>query len=138
MSSVQTIYKQRPKTGATNIKLSTQEVNDIREAFELFLPVHTTTVKPGEMAQVFEKMGAKLFQPSIYAMIKSMDTPVNNEVGLTFEQFMDLSARFFSDRSTKEGVARIFMLFDAQEKGHLTKTDLRRISNELDIYLTSE
>ena len=82
---MQTIYKQRPAQGVRSIKLSTDEVNEIREAFELFLPAHQTTVKPGEMVKVFEKMGAGLVQPSIFAMIKSMDTPVNNEIGLTFE-----------------------------------------------------
>ena len=30
------------------------------------------------------------------------------------------------------------MLFDTSQNGHLKKSDLRRISNELDIYLTSE
>ena len=83
---VQTIYKQRAKTGMHTIKLSAQEVNEIREAFELFLPPNCITVKPGDMVQVFETMDTRIFQPpSIFAMLKHMDTPHNNEVGLTFE-----------------------------------------------------
>ena len=75
---------------------------------------------------------------SIYQMVKSMETPYNNELGMTFDEFMDASANYFNVRDSHEGISRIFSLFDIDQKGSLNKKDLRRISNELDLYLTSE
>ena len=64
------------------------------------------------MVKVFEKTGLNITSPSIFAMIKHMDTSANNEIGLTFDQFMNNAATYFSERRTKEGVSRIFKLFD--------------------------
>ena len=71
-------------------------------------------------------------------MVKSLSNPENNELGLTFDEFLDAAATFFNQRESHEGLSRIFKLFDNQESGRLTKQDMRRISNELDLYLKTE
>ena len=96
------------------------------------------TVKPREMLTVFEKIGTHLKQPSIYAMVKSMDSEENNAKGLDFEQFLTLSSEYFNDRSSQEGLARIFHLFDSTNRGYLTRGDVWRVLTELDIQLSSE
>ena len=60
-------------------------MNDIKEAFNLFLPPNKITVKPSEMVEVFERMGENILQPSIFSMIKSLNTPANNKDGITFQ-----------------------------------------------------
>ena len=46
-------------------------------------------------------------------MIKSLDTTINNELGLTFEEFLNQAADYFNKRDTHEGISRIFSLFDS-------------------------
>ena len=87
---------------------------------------------------MFEKLGLDKSKPSIYQMVASLDTTYNNELGLTFDEFIDLASDFFNTRSTHEGISRIFLLFDNAQTGRLDRQDMRRISNELDIYLSSE
>ena len=45
-------------------------------------------------------------------MVKSLDNTYNNEIGLTFEEFMDQAADYFNQRGTREGISRIFSLLD--------------------------
>ena len=90
------------------------------------------------MFRVFDKLQKEINRPSIYQLIKHLNTDINNRKGLTFDQFIEQATDFFNDRQTLDGIEHIFLLFDNQNKGYLTKDDLRRVSNELDLYLTSE
>ena len=90
------------------------------------------------MIRTFEKLGLDREKTAIYEMVKSMDTTYNNELGMAFDDFMDQACNFFNERNSHEGISRIFTLFDNSQTGRLTRQDMRRISNELDIYLTSE
>ena len=45
-------------------------------------------------------------------MVKSMETPYNDELGMTFDEFIDASANYFNVRDSHEGISRIFSLFD--------------------------
>ena len=90
------------------------------------------------MCRTFEKLGMDASVPSIYRMVKHLSNDYNNELGMTFDEFMDQACDFFNQRDTYEGVSRIFSLFDFSDTGKINRTDMRRISNTLDIYLTSE
>eukprot|EP00353_Schmidingerella_taraikaensis_P014158 CAMPEP_0185583192 /NCGR_PEP_ID=MMETSP0434-20130131/21372_1 /TAXON_ID=626734 ORGANISM="Favella taraikaensis, Strain Fe Narragansett Bay" /NCGR_SAMPLE_ID=MMETSP0434 /ASSEMBLY_ACC=CAM_ASM_000379 /LENGTH=166 /DNA_ID=CAMNT_0028202203 /DNA_START=6 /DNA_END=506 /DNA_ORIENTATION=- len=133
-----TVYRLKGKTGIHAMPISPEQVDELRQAFELFIPDKQTTVKPYELLNCFERLGLNESRKAMYEMIQSMSTSVNNELGLTFEEFLDLAATYFNKRDTHEGLSRIFKLFDNTERGRLTKKDMRRISNELDLYLKSE
>ena len=64
------------------------------------------------MARVFEKIGLDRSKASIYAMVKSMDNDYNNELGLTFDEFMQNACDYFNKRDSYEGISRIFLLLD--------------------------
>ncbi len=90
------------------------------------------------MLRVFEKLQLNVTQPSIFNMLKFMNTEDNNTKGLTFDQFIELATEYFNERHTQEGIERIFQLYDFGNKGYLNHLDLQRISNETDLYMTSE
>ena len=41
------------------------------------------------MVRTFERLGLDRSKSSIYEMVKSLDTDYNNELGMTFEEFLD-------------------------------------------------
>lgn len=90
------------------------------------------------MLKVYDKLQSEINRNSFHEMLKFMDTEQNNVKGLTFEEFLDQATDFFNQLHTVEGVERVFSLFDTKGQGVLTATDLQRISNESDLYLTSE
>ena len=57
-------------------------------------------------------------------MIKHLSTHVNNEKGLTFDEFIEQATDFFNERTTLEGIERIFLLFDNQNKGMISAKDI--------------
>ena len=73
------------------------------------------------MVQIFEKLGLDQSTTSIYNMVKHLDNTYNNELGLTFDEFMDQACDFFNKRDTYEGLSRIFALFDTGNNGKLTR-----------------
>ena len=115
------VYKLKGKTGIHAIKVNQDQIDEIRSAFELFIPDKQSTVKPVEMLRVFEKVGVDDRTRSIYEMVKSLDDAYNNELGLTFDEFIDHAANYFNERSSHEGISRIFRLFDFSDKGVLTR-----------------
>ena len=90
------------------------------------------------MVKVFEKLGYNIFDPTIYNCIKSMDMAHLNDSGIEFRDFLDMAKDYFNQRTSDEGMWRIWRLFDKSETGVITKGDMQRISNELDFFLTRD
>ena len=42
---------------------------------------------------------------------------------------------FYNDRTTREGIKRIFLLFDRDDSGALTRDEIMYISNTYDVFL---
>ena len=84
-----TVYKLKGKTGINAMPVNQNALDDIRQAFELFIPDKQSTVRPADMLTVFERVGLDEKTSCIYDMVKAMDTQYNNELGLTFDEFMD-------------------------------------------------
>ena len=100
------------KSGVKALPINKETIDEIKQAFELFIPDKQTTVRPVDMCRVFEKLGMNQSMASIYNMVKFLDNSYNNELGLTFEEFMDQACDFFNQRDSHEGISRIFSLFD--------------------------
>lgn len=50
---------------------------------------------------------------------------------IDFEEFLDMMTAKISDRDSKEDVAKVFQLFDADGKGTISLRDLKRVAKEL-------
>jgi Ca2+-binding EF-hand superfamily protein len=59
----------------------------LHRAFDLFDSKGKGLIHPVEMVRIFEKLRLDKERPSMYKMIQSMNTPENNQQGLTFDQF---------------------------------------------------
>jgi len=58
-----------------------------------------------------QSLGFENKNPTIYHMIGDLDTE-ENESGINFEQFLDAITAKLGDKETREGIMRIFELFD--------------------------
>ena len=67
-----------------------------------------------------------------------MCTTDNIKDKLSFEQFMQLAIAFYSDRYNREGVKKIFLLFDEDGHGYISRDGLRKFASELEIFLSKE
>ena len=110
--------------------LTEDEIEEIREAFNLFDTDGSGTIDPKELKAAMESLGFENKNPTIYQMIADLDTNDNTR-GINFEQFLDAITTRLGNRETKEGIYRIFQLFDDDNSNSINIHNLRRVSKEL-------
>lgn len=109
-------------------KISDEHFEEIKNAFELFDSDSSGLIRPCEMIQTFEKLRLNQDKPSIYKLLLSMNTSENNTEGVNFDQFMNLTLAYYSDRYTREGITHIFQLFDEDNIGCITRDSFSKMA----------
>ena len=109
--------------------LTEDEIEEIKEAFNLFDTDGSGKIDPKELKAAMESLGFENKNPTIYQMIADLDA--NDNRGIDFEQFLDAITTRLGNRETKEGIYRIFQLFDDDNTNMINIHNLRRVSKEL-------
>ncbi len=120
--------------------LSNEEVDEIRQAFDLFDTQGTGKIDPKELKAAMQSLGFDQKNPTIYNLISELDTPeLQKRGGLDFENFVEAINNKLGDKETKEGLKRIFDLFiDDPSSETITLASLRRIARELGEQMSNE
>ena len=113
--------------------LSQDEVDEIRQAFDLFDTNQTGKIDPKELKAAMQSLGFDTKNPTIFQMISELDTPDSQKKGgIDFESFVEAINNKLGDKETKDGIRRIFNLFiDDPQQETITLSSLRRIAREL-------
>ena len=92
--------------------LSSEEVDEIKQAFDLFDTNGTGKIDPKELKAAMQSLGFDSKNPTIYQLIADLDTPeAERNGGISFEDFVDAINDKLGDKESKEGIRRIFDLF---------------------------
>ena len=111
--------KPKPKTSKTEKPgLTEEEIEEIREAFSLFDTDGSGMIDPKELKAAMQSLGFESKNPVIYAMIADLDTP-ENASGINFDHFLDSITAKLGNKESKDGIARIFDLFDDDKSGNI-------------------
>jgi Ca2+-binding EF-hand superfamily protein len=114
--------------------LTPEEVEQVAEAFKLFDFNNTGKVNPAEIRQAMEDLQYDLVNPTIYEVIVELDTP-QNEKGVDYQTFLNSIDNKMSDKSSKDGVKRIYNTFTTDDDGNqedtITVETLTRVSKDL-------
>lgn len=113
--------------------LSTDEVDEIKQAFDLFDTNQQGKIDPKELKAAMQSLGFDTKNPTIFQMIAELDTPeAQKKGGVEFDTFVDAINNKLGDKETKDGIRRIFNLFiDDPQQETITLASLRRIAREL-------
>ena len=120
--------------------LSQDEVDEIRQAFDLFDTNGTGRIDPKELKAAMQSLGFDTKNPTIFQLIADLDTPeAAKKGGIEFESFVEAINNKLGDKETKDGIRRIFDLFvhDPQSET-ITLSSLRRIARELGEQMSNE
>ena len=114
-------------------EISTEESEDLRQAFDLFDIKENGKIDPSEIKETMKQLGFDLKNPTIYNIIKDLDTEESKKNGgLSFSEFSEIMQKRLGDRDTKEGVRRIFDLFVDDEKAeYIPLESLKKVAKEL-------
>ena len=89
--------------------LSNEEVDEIKQAFDLFDTNGTGKIDPKELKAAMQLLGFDSKNLSIYQLIADLDTPdAERNGGISFDDFLDTINNKLNDKESKEGIRRIF------------------------------
>ena len=115
--------------------LTEDEIEEIREAFNLFDTDGSGSIDPRELKAAMQSLGFESKNPTIYQMIADLE---HQGPLIDFEAFLDAITSKLGDKETKEGISKIFALFDQDETGTINLTNLKRVARELGETMTAE
>ena len=108
--------------------LTEEEVEEIREAFSMFDTDGSGKIDPKELKAAMHSLGFEKKSPTVYEMICDLEER-GNEVD--FDEFLDAISSKLGNRETREGIDRIFDLFDDDKTGTINLNNLKRVAKEL-------
>ena len=120
--------------------LSTEEVDEIKQAFDLFDTNGTGKIDPKELKAAMQSLGFDSKNPTIFQLIADLDTPeAAKNGGIDFDNFVEAINNKLGDKESKEGIRRIFDLFiDDPNSDTSTLNSLKKIARELGENMTAE
>lgn len=116
--------------------LTEDEIDEIREAFNLFDTTGQGTIDPKELKHAMQSLGFDSKNPTVFRMIMEIDRDMTGMI--EFEQFLDAITSKLGDKETRDGINRIFQLFDDDKSGAITVKNLRRVAQELGETMSEE
>lgn len=117
--------------------LTEDEIEEIREAFALFDTDNSGRIDPKELKAAMQSLGFEKKNPTIYNMIADLDTHENAD-GINFENFLDAITDKLGNKESRDGIARIFDLFDDDKSTSINIHNLRRVAKELGETMSAE
>ena len=109
--------------------LSKEEIEEIREAFNLFDTDGSGSIDPRELKSAMQSLGFEAKNATIYQMIGDIDKDGSGSID--FEEFLDMMTAKMSDKDSKADIQKVFNLFDDDKSGKITLKNLKRVAKEL-------
>ena len=121
------------KNDAQKENTSTEENEELRQAFDLFDVKENGKIDPSEIKETMKQLGFDAKNPTIYKIIEDLDTPESKQNGgISFSEFSESMNKRLGDKESKEGVRRIFDLFvDDTNAEYIPLESLKKIAKEL-------
>ena len=123
MPSIPTSSKSRPG-------INEEEIEELREAFELFDTDGNGTIDPNELKSAMKNLGLEAKNHTVYQMISDIDK--NGTGDIDFDEFLDLMTVKLGDSDSEQDVRKVFDLFDDDKTGYITIQNLKRVAKDLD------
>merc|ERR1719235_657847 len=117
--------------------LTEDEIDEIREAFNLFDTDGSGTIDPKELKAAMQSLGFETKNPTIYQMIDDLDRDSTGGA-IDFEEFLDAICSKLGDRESRDGIGKIFSLFDDDKTGSISIRNLKRVAKELGETMSEE
>ena len=118
--------------------LTEEEVNEIKEAFDLFDTDKSGEIDAEELKQALKNLGIDAKNQTLQNMLTDLDA--NNSGSIDFEEFINMMTAKMSDRDTKEDLEKVFRLFlgDDNNPEKITVKHLKRVARELNENMSDE
>ena len=130
-----TTSTKKPKT-----QLSEEDMEKIKEAFDLFYFEGKGRIDPSFVRETMDKLNYEEKNPVVYKIIVQLDTPENSKNGgVNYKEFVESFDDELGDKNSKEGIQRVYNEYVVEsDTDTITPEVLRKICDEQGEDLTDE
>ena len=137
MSRVQASNAKQPTASAKTAKpvptqwkdrLTAEDYQELVHTFEVFDEDGSGTIDPVEINKVLEELGLDKRNPFVLNLINGLKDK-NKPIGK--DEFIDIIASRVGETKTKDGIRRLFALYDKDENGVIDFEEFKGIAKQL-------
>uniref|UniRef100_A0A7S3JY70 EF-hand domain-containing protein n=1 Tax=Aureoumbra lagunensis TaxID=44058 RepID=A0A7S3JY70_9STRA len=116
--------------------LNDEEMEEIREAFNLFDTEASGCIDIKELKAAFRALGFQVKKAELRRMLQDIDKETS--ANITFDDFVEMATPKMQSRDTRAEIMKVFALFDDDGTGAISFRNLKRVANELGENLTDD
>lgn len=109
-------------------RLTAQDYEELKNTFDVFDEDGSGSIDPVEINKVLEELGLDRRNPFVLSLINGLKEK-NKAIG--FDEFLDTIASRVGETKTKDGLRRVFALFDKDENGVIDFEEFKGIAKQL-------
>ncbi|PHU18926.1 Calmodulin-like protein 11 [Capsicum chinense] len=110
---------------------------EFKEAITLFDKNGDGCITIEELATVIRSLDQNPTEEELYNMISEVDNDHDNGI-MEFNEFLNLISKKMKETDTDEELKEVFKVFDKDQNGYISATDLRHVMINLGEKLTDE
>ncbi|GMH41436.1 hypothetical protein BSKO_09346 [Bryopsis sp. KO-2023] len=122
-------FSRARKERAPQRALTTDEIAEIREAFDLFDTARSGCIEYSELKVAMRALGFHVKKEEVVRLLRDYDKDSTGSVD--FDEFLEIMTNKFVDQDPQEEASKVFDLFDIDGTGKITVKTLRRIAKQL-------
>merc|ERR1712096_39913 len=116
--------------------LTDDQIQEIREAFDLFDTDGSGTIDAKELKVAMRALGFEPKKEEVRKMISDVDKDGSGVID--FMEFMDMMTIKMAERDPREEMLKAFKLFDDDNTGKISFKNLKRVAKELGESMTDD
>merc|ERR1712028_200892 len=115
----------KKKTGA----LSEEQIDEIREAFNLFDGDQSGAIDVRELKAAMRSLGFEVKNEELKKMASDIDGDGNGTID--FAEFLAMMTGKMGEKDSREDIEKVFKLFDDDDTSRISFRNLARVAEEL-------
>mmetsp|Transcript_8337 Transcript_8337/g.23374 ORF Transcript_8337/g.23374 Transcript_8337/m.23374 type:complete len:206 (-) Transcript_8337:54-671(-) len=126
----------RQAAGRVRQGLDEEQLEELREAFNLFDTEHAGAIDARELKAALRALGFEVKKEDVRRMLS--DIGKDPAQPIDFNDFCEMMKGRMPDKNSRAEIDKVFALFDEDETGKISFRNLKRIAQELGESLTDE
>ncbi len=106
-------------------RLNEEDYNELKETFTVFDEDGSGSIDPAEISKVLEELGLDKRNPFILTLILALK---DKNKAVTFDEFLDIICSRVGETKTKDGLKKVFALYDKNEDGVIDFEEFKAIA----------